>query len=386
MLKCGVIGIGAAGNHAAISLIEANVMNTSDVILLNSTLKDVPEQYKEIAIEFESNSKGCAKERKLAQSIMMDNLKEGVLGIDTLINSKPYDFILICASSEGGTGSGSSTLLAKYITQVLHKRVHLTVFTGFSNDSRGLKNTVDWFKETTTDYVVDSISNAAFLEANNDNERKAEIAANAEFVKRVNILLGRKLVDSDNNIDDVDLLKLVTTPGYQVMIHGDLGKFKNKEEFNKIVRKLIDENKGFGTTPSAVRLGVVLNISDKVEDAVDYSFKVIKDMYGEPFEVYNHVQGIEGEGNYIQIIASGCKMPIEEIQDIYDEFVSRKEKVDTSKDSFFDTAFDTAADDFDMAHGGISDAQIKKDRDAFFGNSSSNAGTFKGVKKMVEEM
>lgn len=380
MLKCGVIGIGAAGNHAAISLIEAGVMQASDVILLNSTLKDVPPEYKEIAIEFESNSKGCAKERKLAQSIMMDNLKSGSLGIDNLINSKDYDFILICASSEGGTGSGSSTLLAKYITQVLHKRVHLTVFTGFSNDSRGLKNTVDWFKETSTDYVVDSISNAAFLDECNGNERKAEVAANNEFIERVNILLGKRLIDSDNNIDDVDLLKLVTTPGYQVIIHGDLGKFKNKEEFNKTVQKLIDENKGFATTPSATRMGVVLNISDKVEDAVDYSFKTIKSAFGEAFEVYNHVQNVSEMGNYIQIIASGCKMPIDEIEDIYNEFVERKQKVDVSKDAFFDTAFDTDADDFDMSRGTISESQIKQDRAAFFGEATKNSGSFKNTK------
>ena len=389
-LKCGVIGLGAAGNKAAIALIESGVCTQTDVILLNRTLKDLPDRYTEIALEFEGNSKGCAKERKLAQSLMLANLKSQSLGIDEFAANK-YDFILICASAEGGTGSGSSTILAKYINQVLHVPVHLTVFGGFHNDSRALKNTVDWFKETSTEYIVDSIRNSAFLEECNQNERKAEVAANMEFVEIVKILLGRQLVDSTNNIDDVDLLKLVTTPGYQVIAHGDIGKPKNIDEFNKAVKSIIDNTKGFATVPSSVRIGVVLNISDKIADNIEYSFKVIKDAYGEPFELFTHVQNVEAEGNYIQIIASGCKMPMEEIQEIYNDFMERKAKVDVSQDNFFDTNFETEADEFDMTRNRTNTAQINKDRDAFFGapvtSKNSNSGSFNNTKKkVIDEM
>lgn len=386
MIKCGVIGVGAAGNHAAISLIEAGVIDLSDVILLNSTLKDVPERYKEIAIEFESNSKGCAKERHLAQQITMDNLKSNKLNIDQFVSGANYTFILICTSAEGGTGSGSSIVLAKYINKVLHKPVHLTVFSGFYNDSRGLKNTIDWFKETDPNYTVDCVCNANFLKQCNNNERKAELAANNEFVERVNILLGKKLIDSDNNIDDVDLTKLVTTPGYQLMVHGDLGKIKNTDDFNTVVKKMIDESKGFGTEPSCIRMGVILNISDKVEDAIDYSFRVIKDAFGEPFEIFNHVQNIEAEGNTISIVVSGSKMPVDEIEDIYNEFQERKSKVDTAKDDFFSTEFDTSSDAFDMDRCGINQEQVNKDKAAFFGESAPKAssGSFSGTKKLDE--
>jgi hypothetical protein len=386
MLKCAVIGVGAAGNKAAIALLEAGVMSTKDVILLNSTLKDVPAQYKEIAIEFEGNSKGCAKERHLAQALAMTNLQSRNLGIDQLIQGDDYNFVLICTSAEGGTGSGASITLAKYIHQVLQKPVHLTVFAGFFNDSRGLKNTVDWFKETSKDYTVDCICNSYFLDDNNGNERKAEQAANAEFVQRINILLGKQLIDSETNIDDVDLEKLVITPGYQMIIHGDIGKPKNKDEYNKTVRRYIDEAKGFSTEASATRIGLVLNISDKIEDTVDYSSSVIKDIYGEPFEFFTHVQHIEAQGNYINIIVSGSKLPIEEIEEIYEEFQERKAKVDTSADEFFNKDFDTSADEFDMARGRISDSQIDKNRAAFFGEPTpkQGKGKFTEIKKSDE--
>ena len=382
MIKCGVIGVGAAGNHAAISLIEAGVANISDVILLNSTLKDVPEKYKEIAIEFDSDSKGCAKERHLAQRITMANLKSNKIGIDQFINEE-YAFILICPSAEAGSGSGASITLAKYVSQALHKAVHLTVFAGFYTDSRGLKNTIDWFKETSPEWTVDCICNANFLEENFGNERKAELAANNEFVQRVQILTGMNLIDSDNNIDDVDLTKLVTTPGYQMIVHGDLGKIKNTDEFNKVVKKMIDESKGFGATPSCIRMGVILNISEKIGDSIDYSFGVLKACYGMPFEVFTHVQHNE-TGNTIQIVASGSKMPIDEINDIYNDFQERNAKIDMAPDTFYNAQFDTASDRFDMDRGGINPEQVAKDKAAFFGEESpaENTGSFSGTRKI----
>ena len=162
MLNAKVIGVGAAGNHAAIHLIETGVMNYNDVLLINSTLKDVPAQYKEMAIEL-SGSEGCAKERGIAHELIMNNLRSSELSgrFDFLLNEND-SMVIIVTSAEGGTGSGSSSVIAKYFSEVLGKRVHLTVFGGFEEDARGLKNTVEWFKETNKDYIVDSICNKKF--------------------------------------------------------------------------------------------------------------------------------------------------------------------------------------------------------------------------------
>ena len=40
-----VIGIGAAGNKAAISLVEKKVMDVKDILLINSTARDIPKNY-----------------------------------------------------------------------------------------------------------------------------------------------------------------------------------------------------------------------------------------------------------------------------------------------------------------------------------------------------
>ena len=48
MLKAKVIGIGAAGNKGAIELVEQKIIDSKDVILFNTTLKDVPAAYKDL--------------------------------------------------------------------------------------------------------------------------------------------------------------------------------------------------------------------------------------------------------------------------------------------------------------------------------------------------
>ena len=58
MLKAKVIGIGQCGNKAVIDLIENGIIGPNDVLLMNTTLKDIPEKYRELAMLIEG-TEGC---------------------------------------------------------------------------------------------------------------------------------------------------------------------------------------------------------------------------------------------------------------------------------------------------------------------------------------
>ena len=392
MLNAKVIGIGQAGNKAVINLLEHGVVNQNDIILINSTLKDIPEKYREFALKLEG-SEGCAKERNIANNICKMNLQNGNLNVDALMQAEDSE-VIICTSAEGGTGSGASSILAQYFSDVLGKTVHMFVFGGFETDVRGLKNTVEWFKETSPNYIVEAVCNSKFLPECNGNNLKAEAAANDEFVERIKILLGKTIVESETNIDDTDLLKLTTTPGFMAIEHGEIGKPKNVEEFNKAVSLIIDNSKSYDVEPTGQRLGVILNINDKIADSIDYQFNVIRKKFCEqPIEVFTHIQHIDAMPNSISIIVSGLKMPIEEIQEIYTSYKNRIEAVDKSRDSFFGMDFDTNTDQFDMDHGTVSVEEINKKKASFFGGSFANnstvvkpdnAGKFQNIKKNDE--
>lgn len=340
-LKAKVLGVGAAGNKAAITLIEEHVVDPKQVVLLNTTLKDVPEKYTEYAVEFGS-MKGCGKERTLAQEMFVQGIEEGQININTLMDDDD-DLIIIVTSLGGGTGNGSSIPAADYAYNILKANVHLFAFAGFEDDAKELSNTVEWFKSLNPNYTVEVISNKKFLDAFGGNRTKAEYAANHEFAQRIKILLGNDIVASETNIDDTDLFKIATTSGFMDIETCKLSKIRSVEDFNNAIDTMISKSKSLDTEQSAKRIGVIINCSDKTREYIDESYSALKKRYGIPMELFRHYQN-SADDETLSVIVSGMKIPFDEVQDIYNKFVNQYKSVDTAKDKFFDSMskFDTS--------------------------------------------
>ena len=366
MLNAKVIGVGAAGNKAAIALIEKHILPEKNILLLNSTLRDVPEKYKEYAIEF-GDTKGCGKERNLAKNMILSALNNEQVKLDSFLD--PSDkMIIIVTSSEGGTGCGASTVIADYMSSLLSIPVHMFVFTGFEDDVRGLKNTVDWFSDLKPEYVVQAISNKKFLESCGNNRFKAEAAANEEFANRIGILLGTEVYPSDNNMDDTDMLKLTTTPGYMTIETCHLTKLKDTEQFNALMQTMIDDSKSLDTEQSARRIGIVFNGSPKTQAAIDTSFDLIRQQYGYPIEFFQHYQNVQDE-EFINVIVSGMKLPIDDIKGAYERYKKQLDRVDRTKEQFFDKKLETSdIDEYDMGGGlgSVDPKAMQKGKNDFF--------------------
>ena len=60
-----------------------------------------------------------------------------------------------------------------------------------------------------------------------------------------------------------------------------------------MIFNFLDERHSLETSKSAKRLAVVVNLQEKYQDFVDYKFTPLKDRYGVPFEVFNHVQDVQ---------------------------------------------------------------------------------------------
>ena len=351
-MECKVIGIGAAGNKAAIGLIEQGIVDSERVLLLNSTLRDVPADYKSIAKKFSDTIGGCGKERKMAQQLMLSALQQdSYINLEGFIDPKD-DMVVIVSSSEGGTGCGASIVLAHYLSEVIGLPVHMFVFTGFEEDARGLNNTVEYFQELDPVYTVQAISNKKFLDETG-NKLRAEKEANKAFANKIRTILGLDLVECEQNIDETDLKKLVNTPGFMIVESVPIvNKIKNVAMFNELCANIIDNTSSLEFMPTAKRIGVILNISEKTKDFIDYSFSVFKNKLGSPFEVFTHIQS-EKETEFISIIASGLNLPIEEVETVYNKYIEETSKVEKKRDAFFSKAmqFKKADDDdiFDFA-------------------------------------
>ena len=364
MLKAKFVGIGAAGNKAVINLIKKYPELENDYVLVNSTLKDIPEEYQSKSVELVGEFRGCAKERSKANEMMSESIGQEVFDV---VLDDDTSMVIIATSSEGGTGSGASTVLAQYVSQVYSIPVHVYAFTGFEDDARGLKNTVDFFKEGDSNYIIHAISNKKFLDEANGNRLKAEQLANDKFASDVNIILGGTIVPSSQNIDQSDLLKLTNTPGYMTVETIDLSRVKNVQDYNERITEALDSSKNLTVEATCKRIGVIFNLKEKSQAFVDFSNAVLKERYGSPFEVFTHIQDV-GNNEYAYVITSGLKLPIQDIEDAYNAFKEATSRVDTSADSFFSgkDKFDTDTSQFDsLTRVTTTTDQIKKAKAAF---------------------
>ena len=78
-----------------------------------------------------------------------------------------------------------------------------------------------------------------------------------------------------------------------------------------------------------------MNLPESSQENIDYSFKLIKDKLGNPYEVFTHVQNEEELPQFITIVAAGMKLPKEEVEEIFNRYKKQSDSVNKESDSFF---------------------------------------------------
>lgn len=337
-MKTILIGVGAAGNKAVTDAVELGIMDVEDTIIVNSTTKDFPKNYEGTKIVLSDGSTGCGKERNVAQEYAKVAMSEGKFNINEKIAD--YVTVIIATSVEGGTGSGATPIIAKMFNKVYTKNVHIIAFTGFEEDVRGISNTVEFFKEIDPAIVVQTISNKAFLQQAGNNRMRAEELANKEMATRISVLTGQDFIEGSQNIDDTDILKLANTSGYMTVEKKILPKpLETLDDFEKVIKNMIYNSASIKSNPSAIRLGIILNISPQSKDAVDMSCESLRNHYGNPYEFFKQIQW-DGKKEYIAYIASGMRMPMDEIQAVYDRYIELSSKMTKDNDDFYSKVAD----------------------------------------------
>jgi cell division GTPase FtsZ len=354
MLKAQIIGVGAAGNKAALELINSKVVDLKDVMLVNSTTRDIPQSFKEhqgLVVHIGNDVlDGCGKQRDKGKQLALEAIQSNKLNLNSFINPDT-DLIIIPTSTEGGTGSGASIIIADYIKEDedIEAEVIMMAFTGFEEDPRSSKNTINFFKDLRDDYQVQIIRNAKFLSETNNDILKAEILANKEFAIRTSILLGNPLQESGQNIDRTDLLRTSTNYGYADILYKEVpDKIRNTSQFNEIVKEMIDNTKGMDVNNASQNLmATIINIPEEEKTNIDYGFPNIVDHYGYAYDKFKHIQSIKAQPTFIAFICTGMEIPIKEIEAVYVNYSENRKRVSTNKESISSSLSDFVTDDED---------------------------------------
>lgn len=199
------IGLGqAGGNITQIAEVKygysAICINTSKEDLLS--LKNI--KYP-IWIE---NGIGAAKDRKSVIRLMSESIDDVVSKIDTLVTG---DIAIIVFSGAGGTGSGSSSFICRYLVGQGKIVVPVVVLPSDNESAKSHANTYDCLAELSQ---IDGIG-GTFLLDNENVEDKFSI--NGKFVADMDALLGLNHSSQYGNIDEAEIRTLLSCPGVSVI-------------------------------------------------------------------------------------------------------------------------------------------------------------------------
>ncbi len=344
-MRTKLFGMGAAGNKAAILAVENNIISKENVVLINSTLTDIPVAYEGMKYELPGNVGGTGKDRKISKKQSKVAIEKKGIDLDKILigngKEQKVDQVIFVTSADGGSGSGSTVEFANYIYDVMRIPVMVFAFIGRTKDIKGLRNTVEFFKDLTKKATIQIIMNESFAEDESDgNDSRIEAEANSVFCNKLSVVLGN-IIDresAEQNLDERELVKIRTTPGYMVVesLISDQ-KIKNTEQVRKAVTDLFDNSKSpEPDKPDMARLGIIYN-SEKEESQYLNILPVIKEKFGMPFEVFTHRQYVEKEPRHISVIMAGLVMPLDYINSIYESYVANTSKINKEEDIFAET-------------------------------------------------
>ena len=331
------IGAGAAGNKAVVNLVMNGIIKKDDAILVNSTGKDFPDGFESRSVII-SDIGGCGKERSVGKEVILKYIQGHASDIVNWFDETDAQ-VKIYAAMGGGTGSGVANILGDFCYNKLNLDVEIIAIKGFGEDVREHQNATEFLQELDSNFTIQTVDNAKFMKAAGGNKIKAEQMANDEICKRTIVTMCSKLRDSDQNIDETDRYKLVTNPGYELVEYTELDDIKNEDQFARAIKDMIDNSKSLPTAPSCTCLGIMLNVKKSTLDYFDFKYTQLKETYGNCYEVYLHVQEpMADEPEWMAVVSSGMKLPLDAVKAIYDKYMEETQKVDKTEDPFFSAA------------------------------------------------
>jgi cell division GTPase FtsZ len=199
------IGLGqAGGNVAQIAETKYNYhaicINTSKEDL--SSLKGV--KYP-VWIE---NGIGAAKDRKSVIRLMSESIDDVVGKINTLVTG---DITIVVFSGAGGTGSGSSGFICKYLISQGKIVVPVVILPSSNESAKSHANTYDCLAELSQ---IDGIGGTFLLDNENVDDK---FLINNKFVADIDALLGLNHSSQYGNIDEAEIRTILSCPGISVI-------------------------------------------------------------------------------------------------------------------------------------------------------------------------
>lgn len=205
----GILGLGAAGSNIA-NLFEGKGYTT---MYINTSAEDlgVIKGVHKIAIPGE----GAAKDRKRVLQLAMETFGDIVQKIESVITQR---YVVVIFSAGGGTGSGISIPILKYLTQIGKICIPVMIFPDNHSSAKVNENAYNASVELMSLQGL----GATFLL---DNSRGDKFAINSRFVCELDSFINLNNSSVHGNIDKAERKQMLSCPGVAVI--GKLSKARS---------------------------------------------------------------------------------------------------------------------------------------------------------------
>lgn len=207
----GIIGLGQAGGNIA-NLFEGKGYDT---VYVNTSQEDL-NTIKGIHKLHITGADGAAKDRKKVLQLAMESFGDIIQKIESIL---PHKYIIVIYSSSGGTGSGLSTPMLKYLSQTGKTCIPVVILPDDAIESaKACENAYNACAELMS---IQGLG-ATFLL---DNSRGDKFTINNKFVCELDSFINLKNSSTYGNIDKAERKLMLSCPGIATI--GKLSKSRS---------------------------------------------------------------------------------------------------------------------------------------------------------------
>ena len=286
----GVIGLGACGSNIA-NLFEGKGYNT---LYINTSLEDLNVLKGAHKIHIKG-AEGAAKDRKRVLQLATETFPDIIQQVESIITQK---YIVVAFSSAGGTGSGLSTPILRYLSQI--GKVCIPVMVLPDGNAESAKANENAYNACAELMSIQGLG-ATFLL---DNSQCDKFVINSKFANEFDAFINLKNSSMYGNIDMAERKQVLSCPGIAMIAKTS----KTKSTSADIIHSL--HNGIYAEMEQKTAMYLALSISNKSLD--------IKSITSEFLSLYDQFVGFS-EATSIMVV-SGLQFPFKRIEKFKNKF------------------------------------------------------------------
>lgn len=280
-----VVGCGDGGCSIASDIGKA--VSEAYIIAYNTSERAMDDVQADIKILAEGED-GSGKVRDFSKEIFKKNSYKYLLEkVKEEVNKTTYEYILVCSTADGGTGSGMSPMAAKMLSDNLEIPVILLgVYPSLDDDATAQFNAMSWQVECTKIGLPYMIYDNNLKGSKNVAHQKvnAEIANMTRLVS--GNLYGNHVVSI---IDNRDMYMLLQHVGGRIVSGTSITRPTTNETLDEYIEKMLMDN--CQPLPANIGgIGIFLKGPKEIVDRLDPSIPEIRAKYGDAAIHYQHIE------------------------------------------------------------------------------------------------